>query len=184
MEVEELDDKRKWIVIIIVIAIIASILIAYQYSPYSWGDKGTLEISISLDKTNITINNTINATVTIENIGDTKIRILSTYDGGSRMDVYYKSNGTLLERNDVFSRYFIPPDNSRLIIIEPGQNYTFTNLISPPDDDVSYIWMLSENTTYFAQARFLKFSDSYYEDITLPHWTGELESNTVDFHVE
>ena len=175
-----MDDKRKWIVIIIVIAIIASILIAYQYSPYSWGDKGTLEISISLDETNITINNTINTTVVIRNIGDTKVRILPT----TRIDVFYESNGTLVERIDLMSGYYIPPDNSKLIILEPDQNYTFTNFISPPNDLVSHYWNLNDNTTYFAQVRFLTFSDSHYEDITLPYWTGEIESNTVDFHIE
>lgn len=155
-------------IFILIIIILASILIY----PFTYGDDGKLAVSVVLDKNRISFNERINATITIKNTGDTKIRLLDTI---YTLHLYVEdSNGSKVNVGDVVDLKI--PSVFDLITIDPGDQITVTK-------GIGINWYIATtNITYYIYAIL---SDLYSNDLYLwlPHWTGEIISNKTSLYV-
>jgi hypothetical protein len=163
--------KSTKIVIVIVVLILVFALVVPIYMTYSWGEKGELDLTISLDKDTIDIDGTITVTWTLENVGDTKVRIIPPSRGHIRIT---DSNGTRVwDRGPDFEAP-PPPTNRDLRVFKPGETITMKRSINDKD------WELRSNETYSVYGFYTSVEE---ESVTLPFWKGELQSNKETFTI-
>ena len=164
---------QKMIFAIPIMLLVVSISTYFIYfEPRSWGDDGDLVISISTDKTEINITDTINVTFTFHNDGDSDLRIVPPMYHTKYIQIY-DSNNTLVK--------YIGPLVARPLL----NNDDLETLKS--NDVKSYSWSISNsifdirsNETYRMVGHYPKQSK---EDITLPFWTQELFSREIIIQV-
>jgi hypothetical protein len=166
--------KKKVLAAIVIVVVLALVIpISYMfYTVYSWGADGELTLTISLDKTSMDIDGSINVTYTLKNTGDTDLRVLWG------LTIYpievYDSNGSRARWTGPVYERGPPPTNEDLIVLSSGSSKSRNLRISE-----NYL-ELHQNDTYRVVGYFYGGSES---SITLPHWTGRIQSNEVFFDI-
>jgi len=171
---------------ILLASLVAYLLLAmpaYLHPEYGWGKEGKLKLDLALERTEITINESLNYTVTLTNIGTETVRL---YIG------YFGAYASIQDENNQTPRYFGPmmapplrPDdpmfNSMMKVIEPGHNITergsFANHTAGGGQHD-----LRPGKTYHVIAGYSCTEDRPYP--ALPHWLGELRSEAKYFTIK
>ena len=167
--------KKKIILIgcITFIVIIMIILSIYHFyiKPHSWGEEGQLQLILTSDRSDMNINESINITYTIKNIGNSNLRIL--YPIGPQIQIFNSTNSSVNWIGPIMDPPS-SPTNSNLHVLKKGETKSFNYIIS------SGHWDLKSNETYRIKA-------SYYsgvqDQISLPYWKGKVYSNELFFNV-
>jgi hypothetical protein len=167
--------KKKLIIIItIILAIIILSSIVIYAALFSWGEEGDLILTISIDKKEFQINDTVLITVSLDNIGDTKMRVLN-------IDSYFKpiitdKNGTIIWMFTIEEFDRGPLNNADLRILNSGSSISKDYYIDIHPD------FFDEGSNYNLYAEY--FADLSDDGrIFLPYWKGSLESNVINFTV-
>lgn len=169
--------KKKSKIIIIFVVILSILLISIlgiYFIFFSWGDEGKVILQHTSNKVIATLNESITVTITIENIGNTDVRILNvkSYFNSILTDI----NGTYIWTNtdEEFDRG--PLTNGDLTTVKSGVSISrqFEFEINPNRFD--------RNTTYYLHAEYLG-DPSDDGNIFLPFWKGTLQSNTTEIHI-
>ncbi len=149
---------------------------------YLWGMEGTLALGLSLERTEISVDEPLNYTVTITNIGTERVRL---YIG------YYGAWTSLLDDANQTPEYFGPnmapparPNdvrfNSMMQVLEPGRNITEGGRYANHTAGGGY-HDLRPGKTYHIIAGYSCSEDRPYP--ALPHWLGEVRSEAKYFTV-
>ena len=159
--------KRTVIIIGSILTIFILLVCIYPFT-YGKGKNESLSINVTVDKTLIIVNETLNATVIIQNIGETKIRLL---DQIYTLSIDIKSlNGTRPNYIGV-ELELMRPTLLHLKTLKPNEKLIVTY-------DITANWKLEKNISYNIYA--LLHDDSF---LLLPHWQGKIESDPVLFEV-
>ena len=159
------------IVIVVVLALVIPIRYMF-YSVYSWGADGELELTIELDQPKMDMVHDNSFSYTLKNTGDTDVRVLWGY---SMTPFYiYDSNGTRVHWTGPEFEPPPPATNDDLIVLKAGGSKIRSYRLSHRD------WAIESNQTYKLVAYYYCGEHS---SISLPHWTGRVESNEVSFEV-
>ena len=160
--------------------LIVTVLVGYfMIVPYmearSWGADGELELTISSEQTAIDINDSISVTYTLTNVGDTPLRVVADFRYWGPPMSLYDSNG---EHVDYIGPMYAmekdydrgPPDH---IVLKPGKSRSYSNKFSQDNYDIQ------EGQTYKVVGHY----SAYENELSLPNWHGDLESNEIFFDV-
>ena len=123
--------KKKLIGIILVLTLVA---IAFagctgedEEEDDDWGEEGELKLTITIERTEMSLNETIGLEYNITNIGDTDLRVL--YPIGPQIEIFDSFNNSVQWVGAV-----IPtppsPTNDDLEILEKGESKNFNYIIS------------------------------------------------------
>ncbi len=150
---------------------------------YRWGRDGTLKLDLALERTEITVNDSLNYTMTIKNIGKEKVRL---YFG------YFGAWSRLLDETGHIATYKGPPMappptpddarfNSMMKVIEPGRSITQDGKFGNYSTG-SGLHDIRPGKAYHVTAGYSCHEDRPYP--VLPHWMGDLEAGPKYFTVE
>ncbi len=157
----------------IIIGIIASLIAGVVIYPYTYGGEGKLEISVILEKSEMSINETINATVVVKNVDDRPIRVMRLFRS-TWMFLKY-SNGSTVEYTG--KRLLMsPPTNSELMMLKPGDSISRNQIISRLN------WDLKNNSIHLVYVQ-LQWSEKISFLLNFPHWHGSIVSDEVELKV-
>jgi hypothetical protein len=163
-----MDRKRKIIVLIILCAILGILIY-----PYTYGGEGNLEVTVSLEKSKMSINETIHATITVKNVDDHPIRVMGLERS---IWVFLKySNGSVVEYTGPLID-MAPPINFELVMLKPGESVSRNESISCLE------WNLKNNSTHMVYAN-LHWSEKISFLLNLPHWQGNIVSDGFELKV-
>jgi len=171
--------------VILTLAVVLSILLGcslyYWYNRSwgedgegSWGEDGELSLELSLDPTTMAQNQTCLATLTLENTGDEKLRVLFPwYFTPSDLLVIRDENGTEIWCK---MQYEPPPDarDTDLTTIRPGDHLQTTVEL------VASYWELESKHNYTVQGRYHSWDES---TVSLPFWRGTIYSDPVNLTI-
>ena len=178
-----------FVVLAVVILVLAGSLVYYWRiykeplpPEYLWGREGTLKLDLALERTEITVNESLNYTITITNTGKEKVRL---YIG------YFGAYARILDENNQTPAYLGPvmeppsrPDdarfNSMMKVLEPGANYTEKGRFGNHSAGAGQ-HDLRPGHTYHVTAGYSCSEDRPYP--ALPHWLGEVSSEAKYFTV-
>jgi hypothetical protein len=137
----------------------------------SWGDKGELSLDLSLDRTSMGLNGSINAGLFLTNVGDTDVRVVDKYH--ILLEITDVHNASVVEEGDspIYSSY----QDSDLTVISAGED-----IIKTIEIRNNWHYNLSKPGTYHVKGVF--FTEDY-TSITLPYWKGKIYSSQVEFEV-
>jgi len=149
---------------------------------YRWGREGTLKLDLALERTEISVNESLNYTVTITNVGKERVRLYMGYSGAWT---------SLLDDTNQTPRYFGPmmappprPDderfNSMMKVLEPGKNITQSGRYANHTAGGGY-HDIQPGRTYHVIAGYSCSDERSYP--ALPHWQGELSSGAKYFTI-
>ena len=160
---------------VVVTLLVGYFLIVPYMAERSWGAEGELDLTISSDQTTIDINDSITVTYTLTNIGDTPLRVIADFSfWGPPMSLYDANGdqvdyiGPMYAPEKDFDRG--PPDH---IVLKAGKSKSYSNTFSQDN------WDIQEGQTYKVVGHY----SAYENEISLPNWHGELESNEISFNV-
>ncbi len=166
--------SSRWMMLMVVLVVttvaIALMTYALLVKPLAWGEDGELELSIVLEAPSMSSNGSIGCRYTLTNVGDTDLRILPPWDlvlsivGPDNRTVQYTGAVPMLR----------PYEDGDLITLRSGQSWHMDLTISTSD------WELRANETYGVRAVYEMGEQS---SVGLPHWRGEVWSDTVPFSV-
>jgi hypothetical protein len=162
-----MKTKRTPIIIGAIFAISILLVCIYPFT-YGNGNNESLSLNLTIDKTTIVVNESLNASIIIKNIGKTKIRLL---------DPIYTLSIDLMNINGTRPNYIgieiklMRPTIFHLKTLKPNEELIIIYGISSN-------WELEENISYNIYALL-------QDDINLilPHWQGKIESDLVSFQV-
>ena len=137
----------------------------------SWGEEGELTIPLSIDKTSMEINSSINITEKIRNNGSSKIRVVIPLSSQLKL---YDSNNNSVNWIGPNEKPPEPPTNDDLKILKPEENLSYIHIIT------NDLWELKQNETFRCIVHYYMSEQS---GVTLPFWKGEIWSNEVFFKV-
>jgi len=157
------------------------VVIAFYSEPFTWGASGTLTISMALDKTEMNVKESINATVILKNSGSERLRVLQ-YFSDAGFNVY------LVDENGNEVRYLRPPYmtmkrgptdyNSYMTVLEPGATLKSTTLIR----NMTHSWDIQANHTYQVMGEY--YSEPISQSGVMPHWTGTVKAEPITIYVK
>jgi hypothetical protein len=171
-------DKRDKMIIggmagamVMVTLVVGYFMIVPYMEARSWGEDGDLELTISSQETSVDINDSISVTYTLTNVGDTPLRVVVDFSMWGPPMSLYDSNGDHVDyigpmysiEKDYYSG---PPDH---IVLKPGKSKSYSNSFSRDS------WDIQEGQTY----RVVGHYSAYENEISLPNWHGDLESNEI-----
>ncbi|MBI5000268.1 MAG: hypothetical protein HZB92_01895 [Euryarchaeota archaeon] len=163
-----------------IIVCLVIILSWVLWQPYTWGSEGTLSLSIQSDKaTNINdgslrilIDEELNITIKISNIGLTNVRILEPINYEHLLEIY-TINGSRV--NWIGPTYAPPPNypsDRYLTILNVNEYISYKSQFSRWD------WAILNNQSYKVIGNY-SISKNGGNGITLPYWTGRVISNEL-----
>jgi hypothetical protein len=160
------------------VAVVMLLVGYFMIIPYmaerSWGADGDLDLGISADKATMALDDVISVTYTLTNTGDTDLRVIADFGPWGPPVSVMDSNGDHVEYiGPMYSKEKMsagPPD---YFVLKAGKSKSFTESIS------GNMYELRSNETY----QLLGHYTAYEDEIPLPHWVGELESNAVFFDI-
>ena len=165
--------------IIIFLLIFYFIIYPYTLGDKSWGEDGELSLEISIDKTELTLNNSLNVTFTLQNIGDSDLRVISHFLFSIR--IYDLTNNTVNYTGEI--GIFPILKNDDLEILHSKKSLTSGYRIKynyDPRENEYYDWEFDINKAYRVIGHY---NSGDHNEITLPYWKGELRSNELYFTV-
>jgi hypothetical protein len=151
---------------------------------YRWGREGALAIDISLDRSELPVNATLDYTLILTNIGERPVRLFIKYFG---------MGCELLDENNATPEYFgpfkgAPPMrlddstfNSMMQVLEPGQNITQSGNFANHTVAGGH-FDLWPGMTYHLVGYYSCHEERPYP--ALPHWLGEVRSEAKYFTVK
>jgi hypothetical protein len=168
-----MKKKHFWALIIVVALLLVCAMLVPIILDRSWGDKGDLALTITSDRTNMTLKGTIIVTYTLTNVGTTKLRVLEPQN-------FILTHPKNLNNTSVGYRGPVPsigpdPSDRNLFVLGPGKSRSYTDELRGHD------WALEVNKTYKIVAGYS--SKDVRGTFTLPYWKGELSSNEIIFTV-
>lgn len=178
------DRKNRWLVLgyVLIFTIPTVSLVGYLVYPYTWGRDGSLAITLSLERTTMPVNESINFTITLTNSGATPVRVFMGY---------YLLVSRLLDENNRTPDYFgprpapLPPlddngYNSAMRTIGPGrfieQRGSYLN-----HSGTQRYHDLQPGRTYHIVAAYACSEERGFP--VLPHWMGEVRTEPQYFSV-
>jgi len=135
-----------------------------------WGDEGTLELEITLNKNTMKIDGNVSLKCILTNTGDTDLRYLDWYN----FKIYINnSNG-----KNVWIQYdddLCLPSNEFLNTLKSGENYTWIAEINTKYAEIK------SNQSYDVMVNY--HASEHPEHITKSYWTGSIWSNRCTLDV-
>jgi hypothetical protein len=168
-----MKKKYFWALVIIISLLLVCAMLIPIIQERSWGDKGKLALTITSDRTNMTLKGMIIVTYTLKNVGSTKLRVLEP-QSFFLVHVVNLNNTSVEYRGPVPAPPAHPTDKS-LFVLDPGRSRSETCEVRGHD------WAIELNRTYKIVAGY--YSKDVESTITLPYWMGELRSNEIPFTV-
>jgi len=159
--------------------VIVTLLVGYfMIVPYmadrSWGADGELDLTISSEQTSMDVNETMTVTYTLTNTGDTDLRVIADFGMfGPGMSLYDSNGDNVDYQGPMYAPekdFGGPPDH---IILKAGKSRSYTRTFNQGS------WDLHEGETYKVVGHY----SAYENEISLPNWHGELESNEIFFDI-
>jgi len=163
--------KKRYLLIpsIIIIMIISTYF--FIIKPFTWGDKSDLILTLSCNQNEMNINDSVEITYKLTNIGNNNLRIL--YPIGQRINLIDQNNNSIAW---IGPDYPTPPDptNKDLHKLKEGKNYSIIYTISFEH------WKIQSNSTISIEGIYISGDQS---KLWLPFWKGELYSNIIDIEI-
>jgi len=177
--------KGKHLVVILILALLLpiAVVVSFLYQPYTWGADGALTLTISLDRTSMSVNETLNVTLTLTNTGGTRLRY---YDGffTPSLSITDSENKGVKWYGPSYCPPRTPTDeefNKGLNVMEPGAVRSFGEPIRAAFNYSGHGWALDTGETFSVQGHYYAQGGRRYP--VLPHWSGQVDSAQVQFSV-
>ena len=154
---------KKYLIIIFSIVVFILLLCIY---PFTYGQKGDLNIEINVDNNTIQFNKTFNLSIKIINEGKTKIRLLDP--------IYYLHINVKYNNQTDLSRPNIDDLNKPTLHDLKTLKPKDTIVINEP----YFIDWNKYNPDYNIITIYAIFRGNY-DDLILPHWKGSIESEKI-----
>jgi len=169
-----MKKRTFWGIVVGIALILVMAMLIPVLQPYTWGGSGELALTITSDRTNLTLKGEISATYTLTNVGKTKMRVLEPQN--FFLVSVRNANGTSLEyTGPVPAPPAHGPTDADLFVLEPGKSRSWDDKVMGRD------WAFEQNKTYKMVAYYN--SKDIEGSMTLPYWKGTLTSNEILFTV-
>ena len=178
-----------FVVLVVVMLVLTGSLVYYWRiykeplpPEYLWGREGTLALDLFLERTEISVDESLNCTVIITNIGTERVRLYIGYSG-AWTSILDDTNQTPEYLGPKMAPPARPNDvqfNSMMKVLEPGRNITESGHYGNHTAGAGY-HDLRPGTAYHVIAGYSCSEDRPYP--ALPHWLGELRSEAKYFTV-
>ena len=162
-----------WGIIVVIALLLVLAMLLPVIQNYTWGDKGELALTITSDRTNMTMKSRIIVTYTLTNMGKSKLRVLEPQ--GFILAHVRNLNNTSVDYQGPAPSPPPDPSDGSLFVLGPGKSRSYTDEVTARD------WDIEVNRTYKIGAGYS--SKNVEGTMTLPYWKGDLGSNEIIFTV-
>jgi len=178
-----MNKKQLAAILMVSLVLPLALVLGYAFYPYTWGEKGSLTLTISLDRTEMPVKEYLNATLVLKNSGSEKVRVLRCYSQGYFDVILYDSqNKTVHCIRPMASMARVEPSyyNQYMVTLEPGA--TMNAAVQVGNDTSWGNWDIQPNNTYKAVGEYYCYPVS--GSMVLPHWAGTVLSGPEYFTVK